>query len=54
MYISYFVHLGTFIAMLLTGNLHIWMGSTKMRSPEIGTVLHWRPSDVDIFHTDPP
>ena len=24
-----------------------------MRSPEIGTILHWRPPDVHIFHTDP-
>ena len=38
---SYFVHLGTFIAMLLKGNIHVSLGCTKMRSPEIGTVLHW-------------
>ena len=24
-----------------------------MRSPEFGTVLHWRPPDIHIFHTDP-
>ena len=25
----------------------------KSRSPGIGTVLHWRPLDIHIFHTDP-
>ena len=29
------------------------LGFTKMRNPGIGTVLHWRPPDVHIFHTDP-
>ena len=29
------------------------LGCTKMRSPGIGTVLHWRPLDVHIFGTDP-
>ena len=28
-------------------------GGTKMRSPIIGLVLHWRPPHVHIFHTDP-
>ena len=27
---------------------------TKMRSPGIGMVLHWRPPDIHIFGTDPP
>ena len=26
---------------------------TKTQSPKIGTVLHWQPPDVHIFHTDP-
>ena len=32
---------------------YVCLGCTKTRSPEIGKVLHWRPPDVDIFHTDP-
>ena len=47
------MHLGTFIATLLTENIHVWLECTKMLSPEIGTVLHWRPTDVHIFDTDP-
>ena len=50
---SYFVHLGTFIAILLRGNVHVWLGFTKMQSPGIGTVLHWRPPNVHICGTDP-
>ena len=52
-FLSYFVYLGTLIAMLLRGNVHVWLGYTKTRSPGIGTVLHWRPPDVHIFDTDP-
>ena len=52
-FISYFVHFGTFIAMSFTGNVHVCLGCTKTRSPEIGPVLHWRPPDVEIFYTDP-
>ena len=37
----------------LTGNVHVWLGCTKARSPGIGTDLHWRPPDVHIFDTDP-
>ena len=33
--------------------VHVCLGCTNMRSPEIGTVLHWRLPDVHIFHTDP-
>ena len=29
-FMSYFVHLGTFIAMLLRGNIHAWLACTKM------------------------
>ena len=29
------------------------LGCVKMRSPEMGTFLHWQPPDVHIFHTDP-
>ena len=47
------MHLGTFIAMSLSGILHVSLGCTKMWSPEIRMVLHWRPPDVSIFHTDP-
>ena len=32
---------GDFIAMSLTGYVHVWLGCNKTRSPEIGTVLHW-------------
>ena len=28
-------------------------GCTKMRSPEIGMVWHWRPPDLHIFDIDP-
>ena len=34
-------------------NVHVCLECTKTRSPEIGTVSHWRLPDVDIFHTDP-
>ena len=34
-------------------NVHVCLGCTKTRSPEFGMVLHWRPPDVHIFHTDP-
>ena len=47
-----FVHLGTFIAMLSRGDVHVWLGYTKTQSLGIGTVLHWRPPNVLIFHTD--
>ena len=51
-FIPYFVHLGPFIVMSLTGNVHVFFfRCTKAQSPEIGTVLHWRPPDVHIFHT---
>ena len=39
--------------MWLRGNIHAWFGCTKTRSPEIETVLHRCPPDVDIFGTDP-
>ena len=42
-----------FIVMSLSGNVHVWLGCTKMRCPEIDTVLHWRPPDIHMFHTDP-
>ena len=49
----YFMHLGTLIAISLRGNVHVWLRCSKMQSPEIDTVLHWRPPVVHIFHTDP-
>ena len=52
-FIAHFVHLGAFIAMLLRGNVHVYLECTNTRSPEFGTVLHWQPPDVHIFHTDP-
>ena len=49
---SYFVYLGTFIVIILSGNVHVWLGlgwgCTKM-SPEIGTVFHWQPPNEHIF-----
>ena len=48
-----FVHLGTFIVMWLGGNVHVWLGCTKRRSPGIGTALHWQPLNVHIFGIDP-
>ena len=39
--------------MSLRGNVHVYLGCTKTRSPEFGTVLHWRPPDVHILDTDP-
>ena len=30
---------------VIKGNVHVWLGCTKMRNPRIGTVLHWRPPD---------
>ena len=33
--------------------VHVCLGCTKTRNPGIGTVLHWRPPDVEIFGTDP-
>ena len=44
------MYLATFIAMSLRGNVHVRLGCTKPQSPRIGTVLHWRPPDVHIFH----
>ena len=52
MFISYYVHLGSFIAMLFRGNIHVWLAYTKTWSPRICTVLHWRPPRVNIFGTD--
>ena len=46
------MHLGTFIAMSLRGNVHVCLGCT-LWSPEIGTVLHRQPPDVHTFDTDP-
>ena len=34
-------------------NIHVSLGYTKTWSPEICTVLHWRPLDIHIFHTHP-
>ena len=42
-----------FNSMSLRGNVHVYLGCTKTRSPEFGTVLHWRPPDVHILDTDP-
>ena len=47
------MHLVTFIVMSSRGNVHVCLGCTKTQNPGIGTVLHWRPPDVHIFHTDP-
>ena len=52
-FIPYFVHLGTFIVILLTGNIHVKLGCTKMRNSGIVTVLHWWAPDVHIFNTNP-
>ena len=46
------MYLGTYIAMSLRGNVHVWMGCTKTRSTEISMVLHWQPPNVHIFGTD--
>ena len=48
-----FVHLGAFIVMSLTGNVHLWLECTKTRSPRIDTVLHWRAPNIHSFDTDP-
>ena len=34
-------------------NVHVWLGCTKTRNAGIGTVLHLRPPDVQIFGSDP-
>ena len=47
------MHFGTFIEMSLRGNVQVWLGCTKTRSPGIGMVLHWGRPDVHIFYTDP-
>ena len=44
---------GSFYCDVVILNVHVCLGRTKTRSPECGTVLHWRPPDVHIFHTDP-
>ena len=44
---------GSFYCDVVILNVHVCLGRTKTRSPEFGTVLHWRPPDVHIFHTDP-
>ena len=44
---------GSFYCDIVILNVHVCLGRTKTRSPEFGTVLHWRPPDVHIFHTDP-
>ena len=49
----YFVHFKILVAMLLRGNVHVWLGCTKIPSPVISTALHLRPPNVHIFHTDP-
>ena len=51
--ITNFVRLDILIAMSLTGNVHVWLGCSKMWSPKIGAVLDWQPPDVHIFGTDP-
>ena len=43
---------GSFYCDVVILNIHACLGRTKTRSPEFGTVLHWRPPDVHIFHTD--
>ena len=35
-------------------NVHVWLGCTKTRNPGIGTVLQWRPPNVQIFSINPP
>ena len=44
---------GLLHAMSLRGNVYVWLGCTKTWSPGIGTVLHWQPTDVHIFDTNP-
>ena len=44
---------GSFYCDVVILNIHVCLGRTKTRSPEFGTVLHWRHPDVHIFHTDP-
>ena len=44
---------GSFYCDVVILNVHVCLGRTKTRSPEFGTVLHWRHPDVHIFHTDP-
>ena len=51
-YAIIFEHFWTFIAISLRRNVHVCLGFTKTQSPGIGTVLHWQPPDVHIFHTD--
>ena len=35
---------GSFYCDVVILNVHVCLGRTKTRSPEFGTVLHWRPS----------
>ena len=48
-----FCALEDFYCNVVKRNVHVWLGCTKIRNPEISTVLHWRPPDIHIFHTDP-
>ena len=32
-------------------SMFVW--GPDSQSPEFGTVWHWRPPDIHIFHTDP-
>ena len=41
-----FVHFGTFIVMLLTGNIHVYLGVLKHRFPEIGRFCN---SDLPMY-----
>ena len=41
------------MVMSLRANVHVWLWYTKTQTPEIDTVLHWRPPNVHIRHTDP-
>ena len=47
------MHLGTLVLMSLRGNVHVWLGCTKMQGPGIGMVLNRQPPYVHIFGTDP-
>ena len=40
--------------MSLRGNIHVWLGCIKTRSPKFGTVLYWQPPDGHIFGNDCP
>ena len=49
-FIPFLVHLVTFIAISLRGNIHVWLGCTKMWSRGITMVSHWLPPDLYICY----